>query len=192
MEYRYLGEGFSCKPSMAYGKFFFDSPISIEKIRAYPDKTALPSMKVILKDFFEFRVKKEGSKYLGMMMIKALVEDANGDSCSLTIFPDRWEMIQKRVDSLGMKSKLENGMAFHFSGSLNIYDGEVGIIMDRLIDLKPIPQCPTKEELKAKRVSMRLPKKVGKEPKTAIEIAEAVEDELIVEGLIEDADFDLV
>ena len=40
---------------------------------------------------------------------------------------------------------------------------------------------------------MRLPKKKAeKEPKTAAEIAEAVEDELIIEGLIEDTDFDLV
>ena len=114
MEYRYLGEGFCCKPATAYGKFFIDSPIAIKQAKTYPDKTLLPSVKVILKDFFEFRVKKEGSKYIGMMMIKAVVEDKDGETCGLTIFPDRWEMVQKRLDTLGMKGKLENGMALHF------------------------------------------------------------------------------
>lgn len=190
MEFRYLGEGFSCKPAIAYGKFFADAKILIKDIKTYPDKTSLPSVKCIVKDFFAFRVKKEGSKYLGMMMVKAMIEDANGDSCSLTIFPDRWEQVQGRLKTLNGKDELESGMALHFGGSLNMYEGEVGIILDKLFDIKPIPQCPTKDELKARRVSMRLPKKATKEPKTATEIAEAIEDELVIEGLIDDEDID--
>mgnify|MGYP006356509355 CR=1 FL=1 len=49
---------------------------------------------------FEFKVKKETSKYYGQSMIKAVIEDKNGEQCKLTIFPDKWSMVLKKIKSV--------------------------------------------------------------------------------------------
>jgi DNA-directed DNA polymerase III PolC len=185
MEYRYTGEGFSCRPKDAYGSFFTGHPVpvAIDMIKKMPDKTQIPSVKCIIRDFFEFRVKKDTSKYFGKSMIKAVIEDANGDQCGLTIFPDRYEIVAKKLEN--MKMKLEPGIALHFAATSNSYEDDMGLILETLYAIVPMPQCPNKADLKSKRVSMRLPRK-KKEGKPTVEvISEEIEDELIAEGLIE-------
>lgn len=188
MEYKYLGEGFICPPAEAYGGFFSGQNVSIEDARKLPNKTNIPSMKVIVKDLFEFRVKKETSKYYGQSMMKLVVEDAAGSSCGLTIFPDRWDQVKKRMEAMKVK-KFEIGVALHFSGSANIYEDEFGIILNQIYNVGNLPATPKKEELKHKKVSMRMPKK-EKAPvlDTKEQLLEVIEDEMIVEGLIEEND----
>jgi len=189
MEHKYLGEGFACDTKTAYGAFFLGQSIKIADAKKMADKTQLPSMRVIVKDFFEFRVKKETSKFFGKSMIKMIGEDINGDQCSITIFPDRWEQIEKRMNDIGSKVKFDNGIALHFSGNTNLYEDDFGIILNQLYSVSPPPATPSKAELKAKRISMRVSKKEkSKAPDTPIAVFEDIEDELINEGLIEDQD----
>jgi DNA polymerase III alpha subunit len=185
MEHRYLGEGFICLPRIAYGTFFNTRSVTINEIKQKPDRTEISSIVGIVKDFFEFRVKKETSRYYGKSMIKAVIEDGNGTHCGLTVFPDKWEQVQKRIEQVGMKTAFESGIALHFAGTSNVYEDETGIILERLYAVHPIPQCPSKADLKARKVSMRLPRKVKTTKKTSKAIFEDVEDQLIVEGLID-------
>lgn len=190
MEFFYLGESFVCGIKDAYGNFFKDDQfVNIDQIKKSKDKTNIRSIKVIIKDFFEFRVKKEGSKYQGQSMIKATIQDVNGQQCGLTIFPDRWQLMQDRIKELcGDKLKFDSGIALHFSGNVNFYEDEVGIIMDKVYNIQPIPQRPV--ELKAKKINLKLLKKEKEEesPKNLNSPEaefEEIEDELINEGLID-------
>ena len=63
LEQYYLGESFVCKPAVAYGTFFKDEHVTISDIKRMKDKTNISSVKGIVRDFFEFRVKKEGKNY---------------------------------------------------------------------------------------------------------------------------------
>jgi DNA-directed DNA polymerase III PolC len=185
MECRYLGEGFICQPKVAYGAFFNNRSSTIKEIKQMSNKTEMASMVGIIRDFFEFRIKKETSKFYGRLMIKAVLEDANGDHCSLTIFPDRWDMVQQRIKQVGMKTEFESGIALHFAATSNTYEDEVGLILERLYSVHPIPQCPSKPDLKSRKISMRLPPRKDVKPQNAKELAEQIEDDLIVEGMIE-------
>jgi hypothetical protein len=133
LEQYYLGESFICKPAVAYSKFFEGDSVSIADIKKSKDKTNLSSVKVIVKDFFEFRVKKEG-KYYGQTMIKATIEDKFGDQCSCTIFPDRWKNVQQRIQEINKKATFGIGIALHFSGSTNNYEDNMGVILDQLFN----------------------------------------------------------
>jgi DNA polymerase III alpha subunit/intein/homing endonuclease len=197
MEQFYLGEAFVCKMRGAYGDFFKDGEfLTIAQTQKMPNKTAIKSMKAVVRDFFEFRIKKETSKYLGQAMIKATIEDINGDQCGLTIFPDRWKMIQERIQELGNgKFKFEEGVALHFSGSSNLYEDELGIILNDLYNFHPIPQRPPALDLKAKKINLKLIKKEEKEVKEKNindpgDLFEEIEGDLIDEGLIDDTDED--
>jgi DNA polymerase III alpha subunit len=119
LEQHYIGEAFICKPPVAYGQFFKDNHATVYDIKKSKDKSNISSIKGIIRDFFEFRVKKETSKYYGMPMVKAVIEDKNGDQCTLTIFSDRWQTIQKRIVELNKKAVFEVGLALHFSGNSN-------------------------------------------------------------------------
>ena len=88
LEQYYLGESFICKPAEAYGKFFKDKHVGVYEIKKSKEKTKLYPIKAIIRDYFEFKVKKETSRYYGQSMIKSVIEDKNGDQCSCTIFPD--------------------------------------------------------------------------------------------------------
>lgn len=188
MEYKYLGEGFACSPASAYGGFFVGPSISIAEIRKMADKTTIPSFKCIVKDLFEFRVKKETSRYYGKAMMKVLGEDETGQQCGITIFPDRLEQVMKRLDIVKIK-KFEIGIALHFSGTANIYEDELGIILNQVYNIAPIPPTPNKAELKPKKISMRMIRK-EKEiiPDDPIGTFEDIEDEMVVEGFIEPED----
>jgi DNA polymerase-3 subunit alpha len=186
LEQHYMGEAFICKPAAAYDSFFKDEHFTISQIRKMKEKSNVKSIKGILKTFFEFKVKKETSKYYGHPMIKAVIEDKNGDYCSCTIFPDRWKEVQKRIKQIDSKAVFDSGIALHFSGNVNLYEDEVGIIFDNLFDIKKMPSVP--EDLKAKKVSL----KESKEKITKIKninniqsLMEQIEDNLYDQGLID-------
>jgi DNA polymerase III subunit alpha len=186
LEKYYLDEGFCCGIRDAYGKFFQGKDYAtVADLRACKDKTPVASIKAQVKSFFEFKVKKDKSKYLGMSMIKAMIEDVNGEQCGLTIFPDSWKNVTDRMKS----TKFEEGIALHFSGTVNVYEDELGVILNDLFTFHPIPPLP--KDLKAKKVNLKLSKKDrGKEdkpvnPDTAEALFEEFEDELYEEGLID-------
>lgn len=189
LEQFYLGESFACKPPDAYGKFFKGEQVTIAAAKKEADKTKIRPVKGIIRDHFEFKVKKETSKYFGQPMVKALIEDKNGDQCSCTIFPDRWKMVTDRLKGLGVK-ELTSGIAFSFSGSTNNYEDDIGIILDDLYDVAPIPALPA--DLKAKKINLKeakskAPPKVDENPNDISNLKGDIEDELYDEGLI---DFD--
>jgi DNA polymerase III subunit alpha len=193
LEQFYLAESFICKPSSAYGNFFKDEHRYIRDVKRVKDKTRISPIKCIIKDFFEFKVKKETSKYYGQSMIKAVIEDKFGDQCSLTIFPDRWSVIQKRIKQINSKANFSTGLALSFSGNTNSYEDDIGIILEDLYDLALQPALPT--DLKAKKINMKEARtKINPEPiidtkikktESFSNLLESVEDELYDEGLID-------
>ncbi len=188
LEQYYLGESFTCKPALAYGKFFEGDAITVQDIKRSKDKTNVSSVKGIIRDFFEFRVKKEG-KYYGQPMVKAVIEDKNGDQCTLTIFPDRWKMVQERIAELNKKGEFDIGIALFFSGNTNSYEDDMGVILDQLYHIALPPGLPA--DLKAKKINLKEAKaKLSikeeiEKPKSPQEILDQIEDTLYDEGLID-------
>jgi DNA polymerase III alpha subunit len=192
LEQFYLGESFICRPYKAYGDFFMDPHNSISDIRKSTDKTNMPLMTVIVKDFFEFKVKKEKSKFYGKSMIKAVIEDKFGDQCSCTIFPDKWQMVQDRLKQINSKAEFIPGLALKFAGSTNNYDDNMGIILDRLYDISMFPSLPA--DLKAKKVNLKATK-INEAPiitsPTPNLSLDDIEDYLVNNGLLDlDVDYD--
>lgn len=188
LEQYYLGESFTCKPALAYGKFFDGDHVSVQQIKRSKDKTNLSNVKGIIRDFFEFRVKKEG-KYYGQPMVKAVIEDKNGDQCTLTIFPDRWKTVQERIQEINKKAEFDIGIALFFSGNTNSYEDDMGVILDQLYHIALPPPLPA--DLKAKKINLKEAKaklfgEVKEEkPKSPQEILDQIEDTLYDEGLMD-------
>lgn len=176
LEKKYLGESFICKPAKAYGSFFDGQNITIKKCKELKNKTKIGPLKVLVTDAFIFKVKKENSKLFGKNMARLIVEDKNGDSAPLTIFPDYWELMVAKLK----KTKMEFGVGtvFSMAGSVNIYEDEFGIVLDEIYSIAPPPQVP--EDLKHKKVSLRASKQ-----KSLPTLLEDIEDELYEEGLID-------
>lgn len=188
LEQYYLGESFICKSTEAYRQFFKDEHFTVQDIKRSRDKSNLGSIRGVIKDFFEFRVKKEG-KYYGQPMVKAVIEDKLGDQCTLTIFPDRWKAVQERIQALNKKGKFDVGIALHFSGNTNNYEDDMGIILDQLFNIALPPEIPA--DLKAKKINLRevKAKLFGKDedekPRDPQDILDQIEDVLYDEGLID-------
>jgi DNA polymerase-3 subunit alpha len=183
LEHFYLGESFICKPYQAYGDFFKDQHNTISDIKKVPDKTTIPSTKAIIKDFFEFKVKKETSKYYGMPMIKAEIEDMNGDQCVCTIFPDKWKEVQQRIKQIHSKALFDSGLAISFSGNTNNYEDNIGIILNNLYNIGMIPALPI--DLKARKINLKDSKPIEIKPNETEDLFEKLEDLLYDEGLID-------
>lgn len=191
LEQYYLGESFTCKPAEAYGKFFKDNHVTIYEIKKSEDRDRISEAKAIVRDFFEFKVKKEKSKYYGQSMAKVIIEDKNGEQCSCTVFPDRWVKVQERLKEY--KTEFEAGVALKFSGSVNNYEDDVGVILDQLFEVMPPPAVPA--DLKAKKVNLKEAKAKAKEavsnnatweiPNDPKSLLERIEDTLYDEGLID-------
>jgi DNA polymerase III alpha subunit/intein/homing endonuclease len=143
LEKSILGEAFICNKTKAYTGFFNERSTPVRNIKQMKDRDQVKSIYAEVKSIFELKVKKEGSKYLGELMLKATVEDAAGDQISLTIFPKQWKNAKARMRELcGNKYKFEPGIAIHFSGSVNIYEDEIGIVLENLFDFAPPPPLP--------------------------------------------------
>jgi len=187
LEQYYLGESFSCKPTDAYGSFFKGEHETIANLKKVKDKKELSPIKAIIKDFYEFKVKKEGSKYYGQPMIKALIEDVNGEQCQCTIFPDKWYTFQKILKNISSKAVFDVGLAISFGGVKNTYENEIGVILENLFNAAPPPALP--KDLKPKKVSLvesksKIEEKLSK-LSTAKDLAEQIMDDLYDAGLID-------
>ena len=182
LEQYYMGESFICKPHVAYGDFFKDDHFTFSQIKKMKDKANVSSIRCVVKDFFEFKVKKETSKYYGQTMIKATLEDKSGEQCSCTIFPDRWKLLQERIAQINSKSSFSEGLAVHFSANVNIYEDNVGIVFDKLFNLAMPPKLPA--DLKAKKISLKEAKS-NLDAQITNNLIEQIEDILYDEGLID-------
>lgn len=188
LENFYLGESFSSKTIDAYKDFFRDDHKTVHDIKKSKEKTRLSPVKVIVRDFFEFKVKKETSRYYGQAMIKAVIEDINGEQCSCTIFPDRWKLMQERIKEVNGKAIFEPGLALSFAGNSNNYEDDMGIIVDDLFNISIPPLLPA--DLKPKKVNLKEAKAAKTEeeninntdPKSMFE---EMEDFLYDQGLID-------
>jgi len=125
-------------------------------------------------------------------MVKAVLEDKNGDQVSCTIFPDRWKTVQERINDLNKKAEFDVGIALHFSGSTNNYEDDMGIILDALFNIALPPALPA--DLKAKKINLKEAKAKAKEDAAEAEekdknkgqsLMERIEDILYDEGLID-------
>lgn len=185
LEQFYLGESFACKPSESHGKFFSDQHYTIADIKKAKEKTNLNSIRAIVKDFFEFKVKKETSKFYGKTMVKAIIEDKFGEQCSCTIFPDRWDQLQKRIKDINSKAIFEHNLALHFGGSANNYDDNMGVILNEVYDISMSPSLPA--DLKAKKINLKELKSAGAtdKPTNINNLFEEIEDQLYDSGLID-------
>jgi DNA polymerase-3 subunit alpha len=188
LEQYYLGESFICRPAVAYGKFFMDEHNTVTDIKKAENKTNIYSVKGIIKDFFEFKVKKETSKYYGQSMLKATFEDKNGDQCLLTVFPDRYETMRNRIKEINRKAEFDIGIALHFSGNTNNYEDNMGIILDKLFNISMAPAIPA--DLTAKKVNLKEAKAIKQlsnedKQRTPEEILDQLEDNLYDQGLID-------
>ncbi len=179
LEKYYLGEAFVCSKKDAFGEFFNDKAhADMAMVKTSKNKTNLQSIKGEIKDFFELKVKKENSRFLGQEMVKALLEDEFGVQCGLTIFPEQWQSIKtllKKHRSL----KFEPGYAIHFAGSCNLYENDMGVILNQLHNIVPPPALP--KDLKAKKTSA----KDGLEPDTSTDLVSQLEEQLFSEGLVD-------
>lgn len=181
LEQFYMGEAFVCRPAQAYGSFFNDEHFTVNQIKKMPDRFVASSIKGIVKNFFEFKVKKETSKYYGQSMVKVVIEDKRGEQCGLTIFPDRWKILQERIKMIHSKVSFDVGLALHFSANVNYYEEEVGLIFDKLYDIARAPLVP--DDLKAKKISLKEAK-----ANTTVDVnnlLEKIEDSLYDQGLID-------
>jgi len=196
MEHKYIGEGLCCGMRDAYPGFFDSKAIDFSTLaEKFPD-SGDPKDKYeitgydgtiegVIKSYFEFKVKKENSKIFGRVMAKVDIECPQGNTMSMTIFPDGLDLFNDRLNDLtGGKVKLEPGIAVYCTGSLNWYEGTLAIIFNNLMRVAPIP--PEPKDLKPKKVSMRKVKtKTQRKPsdvKSPHDFLDQVEDELIDEG----------
>jgi len=192
LETYYLNESFVCKPHEAYKNFFNTDHKTIRDIKKAGNKTQLDPINCIVRSFFEFKVKKETSKYYGQSMIKAIIEDKNGEQCSCTIFPDRWADVQRRIKEVNSKAVFDAGIALSFTGTTNIYEDDIGVILNGLFNVATPPSVPS--DLKPKKINLKLAKakngisteeNIIENPTDLSNLLEKIEDALYDEGLID-------
>lgn len=182
LENNYLGEAFVCSKKEAFGNFFLSKEhANVTVINASKNRTFLPSVKAEIKSVFELKVKKEGSRFLGQEMLKVTIEDEDGIQCGVTVFPEQWQRIKQQLKTHKNKWAFEPGYAIHFVGTCNMYDNQMGVILDTLCEIAPPPSVP--KDLKAKKISIK-----DKVPEVAGQVSDLIseiENELILEGLVD-------
>lgn len=184
LEMYYLNEGFICKPSEAYGKFFNGDYSLYDDIKNLKNKSSISSMKAIVKSFFEPKVKKETSKYYGQSMGKLVLEDKNGNQFSATVFSDKWQNVKNNIKLVKKGAEFDAGVALHFSGSVSIYEDNVGVIIDDIYSSALPPALPA--DLKAKKINLKETKMSEiKVEQTVDNFFENIEDDLYELGMID-------
>lgn len=182
LEKYYLGESFICSKREAYGSFFNDQHANMNIIKSSANKTYFANIKAEIKNIHELKVKKEGSKLLGQEMAKVLLEDVFGNQGVLTIFPEQWSNIQYQIKLQKGKLGFAPGHMIKFSGYSNLYDNEMGIILDQLF--QSISPLPLPKDLKAKKLNLNNDNKDNILNKSD-SLQQQIEDELFTEGLVD-------
>lgn len=197
MENFYLGEGLSGNLYEVYPGFFDNKACDFSKLSSffppglkeqeYWVGANYGTLEGVVKRVFEFKVKKEGSKIFGKQMARVVVADPQGHTITLTIFPDRLEELKNKLKELhGPKTKLEPGVALHFAGYVNWYEGDISILFEGVKKCTPPPAIPT--DLKARKVSMKISGGTRKKNKDIPDpeiLLDEIEEELDEEGLSE-------
>ena len=175
LETKFLGESFSCKPYRAYGTFFSNPHYKALRIKKMKDKDKLESVRGIVVDTHEFKVKKETSEYFGQPMLKCRLEDMDGNDIVITIFSKNYEEVKKLVYKKCGKRELEVGMALNIGGVVNEYNDEIGVVLNQIYDIVPPPPLPA--DIKDKKTTLK--------SDAAVPVnLEELEDQLILEGAI--------
>lgn len=193
MEVYYMGESFCCNMKEAYPKFFDSWAIELSELpNIFPDSgdpndnTFLSRndgvVEGVISDYFEFKVKKEGSKIFGETMARVDIEDMWGNIASMVLFPSGLEHFHKRLRLLtGGKAKLEPGIGVHLNVKLNWYEGDISMIFQDLTKAAPLPSMPSDKE--HKKISMRAVSKAKSAKKlNPDKYLDLVEDELVLAG----------
>lgn len=182
LEKHYLGESFICTKKDAFGKFFKDNThANMTTVKMTKNKTFLPSIKAEIKNVFELKVKKENSRFLGQEMAKVLIEDEFGVQCNLTVFPEKWNEIKQKIKESKGKLAFDVGYAIHFGGNCNLYENEMGLILETIYEIVPPPALP--RDLKAKKMSIKNVE--ASAPTETSDLIEELEDQLFAEGLVD-------
>jgi DNA polymerase III subunit alpha len=182
LEKHYLGESFVCTKKDAFGKFFKDNThANVSTIKLSKNKTSLHSIKVEIKTVFELKVKKENSRFLGQEMAKVSIEDEYGVQCNLTIFPEKWNEIKQKIKESRGRLVFEPGYAIHFGGTCNLYENEMGVILEHIYEIVPPPALP--KDLKAKKMAIKNTD-ASVMPETS-DLIQELEDQLFTEGLVD-------
>lgn len=196
MEIFYLGEGLSGNLKEIYPGFFDNKAANFAKLAVtHPNIGSTDQVEIdmikdgtvegVVKSYFEFKVKKEGSKIFGETMARIVIQDPFGNAVGMTIFPKKLKEF-KRDAAVHKVKQIEPGVVFHCSGYINWYEGDMSILFDELFKCEPPPAQPT--DLKARKVSMRISggsRKKTKEVPDLEEFIEEHEDELTEKGLAE-------
>ena len=192
VEKEITGEAFTFGIKQAYGNFFDGQSTPVRKILdQLGNKDVVSHFKGVIKDVFEFKVKKETSKYLGQSMIKATIEDEYGNRIVLTAFPDRYKDSINRIKFLsGGKSKgFDEGGAIYLTATVNEYEGETGLILENIHAFRLEPGLPRDfKEKKTVRATKKSPPTKKDESLKLDDIdvlVEELEDNLFDEGLID-------
>lgn len=184
LERHFLGESLSCNKKNGFAPLFDDNRhLVFSDIKKLSPKTRVEVVKGEIRDFHLFTVKKNNSKFYGQEMSKVLLEDENGESIIVTIFPDRLKDIKQILKNKLKLNNFDIGYCLHFSASVNIYDGELTLILDNIYDIILPPSLPKdikdKKEIKVKKI-----KEVKTEKTNNLSLLDNIENELIEGGFI--------
>ena len=196
MEREYLGEGLTGTKFEVYNGFFTKSAPSFKKMsKIHPpppeDMTEKDQRKYTkhitmvqaeVRNFFEFKVKKEDSKIHGEVMAKVALSDPWGNQMMMTCFPDGWVHLQNRISELlNNKYKFDTGLGLYINGELNWYEGDISLIFGDVARCCPPPQLPI--DRVARKVSIRSPRKKRNVDDTERDVLlEEIEDEMVDSG----------
>lgn len=198
LEKFYLGESLSGNKIKQFNGFFTGGAPSFKnlvkllprptanitesQLRKYNKKVTLLQGEII--NIREFKIKKEDSKLLGMIMAHLTVEDPFGNNILVTFFPEGWVAFQNRFRNLSSnKFKLEVGCGMYFNGNLNWYNDELSIIYEDLVKVCSVPPLP--KDLESKKISLKKEPKLKKPSEDDLDrnvLLEELENELINSG----------
>jgi len=204
LERYYIGESLSGNKVQEYGGFFTHGATpysSFSKLLPKPSDDLSPyekrkhSKNITLlqgevKNFFEFKVKKEDSKIRGEVMAKITLEDPHGNRMMMTCFPDGWVKLQNRCLELSNnKNNFEPGVGLYVNGSLNWYEGDISLTFEDLAKFSPPPQLP--KDLKAQKVTLQKQPKLKSTKKNGEELERTILLDELEEELIDSGHSDL-
>ncbi len=203
MENFYIGEGFSGTVQQRYAPFFDVCPGRIStlknkfkyfhhsndekenrKANTFQIESAMPCLKALITNINIFKVKKEDSKIFGQIMARGTLQDIFGDTVDFLCFPDSLQNFQDRALSIAKTKEVTAGLVVSIRGQFQWEsESSCSIIVSEVLDVKTVPNLPKYlESKKVKIPSLRITKKELEELNKE-EFADALEDELILDGV---------
>lgn len=169
-----------------YRKQDEDAKMDRKKNTVHLQKLSLNGLKAVILQAWSFKVGKEDSPIFGQEMARLTLQDPWGTTMQMLVFPEAWVAAQDRVKELsGGKSKIEDGLAIHFTGLFQ-WEGpdNYSFVLTDILNFKGQPEIP-KDDLKGKKIKMPTAKGISKEKAellTEDELEDQIEDEMINNG----------